>query len=245
MGKTTLTALLACAFRDMGRKVTVVDADPDPNLAGALGFDDPSSIVPIADMKDLIEERTGAKPGSMGSFFKMNPKVDDIPSEMSREKDGIKLLVLGTVQAGGGCICPESVLLKNLVTYLVLRHDEVVLLDMEAGVEHLGRATAEAVDRLLVVAEPGRRAIETVSRIRKLAAEIGITKIAIVGNKIRDDKDREFLENNSQGIPILGMMPYSEAIITADREGKSTEEGNADLEEVARQIAARLNEAKG
>lgn len=242
VGKTTLTALLARAFRDMGKKALVVDADPDPNLAGALGFDNPESITPISEMKELIEERTGAQPGKFGSFFKMNPKVDDIPTKLSREKDGIRLLVLGTVQAGGGCICPESVLLKALVTHLVLQRDEVIILDMEAGVEHLGRATASAVDRLIVVAEPGRRAIETVARIKELAAEIGIKRIAIVGNKVRNDVDKKFLEENSQGIPILGVLPYSEEIINADREGKSTSAGDSKLKPIAEEIAKRLIE---
>ena len=245
MGKTTVAALLARAFRDSGHKVLVVDADPDPNLAGALGFPDPDSIVPIADMKELIEERTGAKPGSFGSFFKMNPKVDDIPEEMSREVDGIRLLVLGTVQAGGGCICPESVLLKNLVTHLVLERNEVIILDMEAGVEHLGRATASAVDRLIVVAEPGRRAIETLARIKELAAEIGITRVALVGNKVRNDTDKKFLEDNASGIPILGMLPYSTEIVNADREGKATSAGDSTLKPIAEKIAKRLIKEAG
>lgn len=226
VGKTTLTALLAKAFSQLGKKVLVVDADPDPNLAGALGFKDVSNITPIAEMKELIEERTGAKPGGFGGFFKMNPKVDDIPDEMSVEKDGVRLLVLGTVQAGGGCICPESVLLKNLVTHLVLERDEVVILDMEAGVEHLGRATASAVDRLIIVVEPGKRAIETLERVKELAEGIGIKKLAIVGNKVRDENDKKFILQNSKGIPVIGILPFSDKMLDADREGRPATEGD-------------------
>lgn len=244
VGKTTLTALLARAFSKMNKKVLVVDADPDPNLATALGFKNIKSITPIADMKELIEERTGAKPGGFGGFFKMNPKVDDIPEEMSVEKDGIRLLVLGTVQAGAGCICPESVLLKNLVTYLVLERDEVVILDMEAGVEHLGRATAGAVNRLIIVVEPGKRAIETLERVKELATGIGIKNLAVVGNKVRGENDKKFILENSRDIPVIGLLPFSEGMVDADREGLPASEGDPILLKEAEKIAQLLLESR-
>ena len=139
-----------------------MDADPDANLAMALGVPDPENLVPLSQMKEMIAERTESQPGSMGGFFKFNPKVDDIPEKYARQIDGIKLIIMGGVKKGGsGCVCPESVLLRTLVTHMVLLRDEVVVMDMEAGIEHLGRATAQGVDRLIIVVEPGRRSIET------------------------------------------------------------------------------------
>ena len=146
-------------------------------------------------MKSLIFERTEAKPGSIGGFFKLNPKVDDLPDALSVRFGNIKLIRLGGIKKGGsGCICPESTLLKVLVSHMVLARDEVVVLDMEAGIEHLGRATAQAVDRLIVVVEPGRRSIDTAFHIDKLASEIGLKNIVLVGNKIRGKKDGDFLK---------------------------------------------------
>ena len=241
VGKTTLVALLSKAFRERGMDVIIVDADPDPNLAGALGFPDTDKIIPVAQMRELIEERTGAKVGAFGSFFKMNPKVEDLPDELSVEKDGIRLLVMGTVKGGGsGCVCPESVLLKNLITYLVLSRDEVVLMDMEAGVEHLGRGTSGAVNRLIIVVEPGRRSFETAERIKTLAADIGITRIAIVGNKVRNDTDREFIEKNALDVPVLGFLPYSIKAIEADMKGIPATEADEALKLAASEIADKL-----
>jgi CO dehydrogenase maturation factor len=220
VGKTTLASFLVRAFADEGKKVLAIDADPDANLAQALGIKESSGIVPISDMKELIEERTEAKVGSMGSFFKLNPKVDDLPDKLSIKLNGIKLMVLGGVKKGGaGCICPESTLLKNLVRHIVLARDEVIILDMEAGLEHLGRGTAMAVDRLIVVVEPGRRSIETALHVRQLAHDIGLKKLSLVGNKIRSDKDKAFLLDQLPGFEFLGFSPFGSAIIEADLEG--------------------------
>jgi len=230
-------------FRDQGKKVLAVDADPDANLALALGVPDPGSITPISDMKDLVHERTEAEPGKMGSFFKMNPKVDDIPDKFSRNLDGIKLIVMGTVKKGGsGCICPESVMLKALMTNIVLFRDEVVVMDMEAGIEHLGRATTRGVDRLIVVVEPGRRSVETAQHVRELAKDLGLTKVAVVGNKIRGPEDEDFLKKNISDLPILGFLPYDARVIEADLAGKPPYELNPDMLTSAEKIGAQLNE---
>lgn len=222
VGKTTFSALLIRALSDQGKRVLAIDADPDANLAGAVGIADAEKIVPISEMKDLVYERTEAKPGTIGGFFKMNPKVDDLPDSLSAKLDNIKLMRLGGVKKGGaGCICPESTLLKALITHIVLARDEVVIMDMEAGIEHLGRATAGAVDRLIVVVEPGRRSIDTAMHIKQLATEIGLNRIFLVGNKIRGTKDREFLQNNLSDFEFLGFLPYDEALIEADLNGKS------------------------
>lgn len=222
VGKTTFAALLIRTLNDLGKHVLAIDADPDANLAAALGIPDADKITPIAQMKGLIFERTEARPGSIGGFFKLNPKVDDLPEALSAKLDNIKLMRLGGVQKGGsGCICPESTLLRALVTHIVLARDEVVVMDMEAGIEHLGRATASAVDKLIVVVEPGRRSIDTAEHIHKLASEIGLKTIAVVGNKIRSKKDEEFLKKHLGDFEFLGFIPYDDALIEADLEGVS------------------------
>lgn len=222
VGKTTFSSLMIKTFNSLGKHVLAIDADPDANLAAALGIPDSDKIVPIADMKELIYERTGAKPGTVGGFFSLNPKVDDLPEALSAKVDNIKLMRLGGVKKGGsGCLCPESTLLKVLVQHVVLARNEVVVLDMEAGIEHLGRATAMGVDKLIVVVEPGRRSIETAKNIMKLASEIKLDKIAVVGNKIRTQKDEDFLKQNLPDFEILGFMPYDEKLIEADLDGIS------------------------
>lgn len=220
VGKTTFSSFLIRALADEGVKVLAIDADPDANLAQALGVKDADDIVPISNMKELIEERTEAKVGTMGSFFKLNPKVSDLPEKLSVEVDGIKVMVMGGVKKGGaGCICPESTLLKRLVGHIVLARDEAVILDMEAGLEHLGRGTAMNVDRLIVVVEPGRRSIETAQQIRRLADDMGLKNISLVGNKIRADADREFLLDHMRDFDFLGFLPYRNEIIEADLNG--------------------------
>ena len=222
VGKTTFAALLIRTLNAQGKHVLAIDADPDANLAAALGIPDAEKIIPIAEMKELVFERTEAKPGSIGGFFKLNPKVDDLPDALSAKLDNIKLMRLGSVQKGGsGCICPESTLLRALITHIVLARDEMVVMDMEAGIEHLGRATASAVDKLIVVVEPGRRSIDTAAHINKLASEIGLKNIAVVGNKIRGKKDEEFLQKHLNHFEFLGFIPYDEALIEADLDGVS------------------------
>jgi CO dehydrogenase maturation factor len=217
VGKTTLASLLSKIFAEAGYSVLAIDADPNSNLAATLGISNPDDITPISEMEALIEERTGAKPGKSGGFFKLNPKVDDLPEKYALKYNGIRLMVMGRIKQGGtGCYCPENALLKALVTHLLLGRDEVVIMDMEAGVEHLGRATAKAVDRLIVVVEPGRRSVETARRIKKLAEEIGLHNIAAVGSKVRSQSEREFLTSSLPDFEFLGFIPYDQAIVDAD-----------------------------
>jgi len=242
VGKTTLAALLINYFRDQGKKVLAVDADPDANLALALGVPDPESIVPLSQMREMVAERTESQPGKMGGFFKLNPKVDDIPEKYARQLDGVKLIVMGGVKKGGsGCICPESVLLRTLVTHMVLLRDEVVVMDMEAGIEHLGRATAKGVDWLIVVVEPGRRSVETALHVRQLAVDLGLHRVAVVGNKIRREADEAFLLKNLPDLPFLGFIPFDERIIEADLKGIPPYEAVPELSEVAATIAGKLS----
>src|SRR5512143_2827355 len=203
VGKTTLAALLAQAYADMGRNVLAADADPSPCLAGALGFPDElrAQLHPIAEMDELITERTGARPGTVGGFFTLNPRVDDIPERFSVEHRGVRLLEMGSVDTGGsGCICPEAAMLKTLFTHLLFRKDDVLILDMYAGVEHLGRATVDFVDAMLIVVEPTRRSLGTASQIKRLANDIGLTRMWLVGNKVRNESEAEFLKAETPGI---------------------------------------------
>ena len=217
VGKTLLASLLSRTFAEAGYSVLAIDADPDSNLAAALGFPHTNEITPISEMSALIEERTGARPGQSGGLFKLNPKVDDLPEEYCLEYNGIKLMVMGRIKKGGtGCYCSENVLLKALVTHLLLGRDEVVILDMEAGIEHLGRATARAVDKLIVVLEPGRRSVETAYRIDKLAQEIGLHNIAAVGNKVRSQAEKDFMTSSLPAFEFIGFIPYDQAIVEAD-----------------------------
>ena len=241
VGKTTFSALLIRTLSDMGKKVLAIDADPDANLAAALGIADSDKIRPIAEMKEMIFERTGAQPGSIGGFFKLNPKVDDLPDALSVKMDNIKLMRLGSVKkGGGGCLCPESTLLKALVMHIVLARDEVVVLDMEAGIEHLGRATAKAVDKLIVVVEPGRRSIETAENIRRLASEIHLERLYVVGNKIRSPKDEEFIRKYLPDFDILGFLPFGDELIEADLDGRSPYDVASPAKERVKEMIAGL-----
>ncbi len=217
VGKTLLASLLSKIFSESGYSVLAIDADPDANLAANLGFPHPDDITPISELSDLIEERTGARPGQSAPFFKLNPKVDDIPEKYSVKHDGVRLMVMGRIKRGGtGCYCPEGALLQALLSHLLVQRDEVVILDMEAGIEHLARGTARVVDKLIVVVEPGRRSIETARRIFQLAHDLGLQNIAVVGNKIRNPSEKEFLISSLPDAEFLGFIPYDQALVDAD-----------------------------
>lgn len=223
-GKTTLAGILARIYAADGYKVLAIDADPDSNLASALGFPEEvmGKIVPISEMKDLIAQRTEAIPGLVGQMFKLNPRVEDIPQRYCVDHNGVKLLVMGTVKQGGtGCICPEHAFLRALMSHLLLCTNEVLIMDMEAGIEHLGRATAQAVDAFVVVVEPGRRSIQTLKSIKKLSEDIGVNKVFAVGNKIKSQKEKDFIINFSGDVPVLGFMSYDEKVVQADILGVS------------------------
>lgn len=222
VGKTTLAALLAWIYAKEGSRVIAIDANPDANLAMALGIPLAQSqrITPITELQDLIEERTGAKPGSSGTLFRLNPKVDDIPERFSVEKDNIRLLVMGTVKKGGsGCMCPESALLRNLLSHLLLGREEIVIMDMDAGVEHLGRGTAKAVDAFIVVVEPGQRSLQTAEAIKRLAKDLGISRCYAVGSKTKRERERQFIKDNLSGFEVLGFVNYHPEIAEADLKG--------------------------
>ena len=228
VGKSTLAAALALLMARRGMKVLALDADPDANLAAALGISekDKLKIIPISRQTALIEERTGAKVKQYGQMFKLNPEVSDIAENYAFMHQGIALLVLGAVEQGGtGCACPENVLIRALVTDLVLYKDEALIMDMEAGVEHLGRATAKGVDTMLVVVEPGQRSIDCAERIIRMCGEIGLRNIKLAANKVDGPADEQFIRNALPGFDLLGMIPYSEEIRRNDRNELSVLDG--------------------
>ncbi|MDY6910854.1 MAG: carbon monoxide dehydrogenase accessory protein CooC [Chloroflexota bacterium] len=224
VGKTTLSSLLARIYAAKGHKVLAIDANPDANFGAALGipWEEIEKITPIAEMDALIEERTGAKPGTSAPFFKLNPRVDDIPDRFSVERNGVKLLMLGTVDSGGaGCICPESTLLKALLSHLILRREDTVILDMDAGVEHLARGTVRAVNAFIVVVEPGQRSIQTAKSVKKLAADLGVEKTYVVGNKVNGAQDEEFIKSHLPDFEVLGFLSADPKVRDADFQGVS------------------------
>jgi CO dehydrogenase maturation factor len=236
-GKTTLAGLLAYLFKADGYQVLAVDADPDANLASALGIPpaQADAITPISRHKSLIQERTGATPSQFGQMFKLNPEVKDIPERFFYDHSGIKLLVFGAVEkGGGGCACPENVFLRSLLSEIILNRNEVVIVDMEAGIEHLGRAVTRSIDMMLIVVEPGSRSVATAKTIIKLAHDIGISSFGIIGNKVQTEEEKQWIADrflndlNAQGMPhsvlksrpndlsLLGTLSYSETIHDAD-----------------------------
>ena len=225
VGKTTLSSTLARLYADEGRTVLAADVDPDANLGLALGLteEEVNAIVPISKMRTLVEERTGATYAN--KFFKLNPQVSDIPDKFSKEINGVKLLVMGTVETGGtGCVCPEHVMLKSILSALVFRKDDVVIMDMEAGLEHLGRGTASMMDQL--------------------AADLGITKVSVVANKVRTEEDREFIRSRIPAENLLGFLSYNPEVIDADRRGLSPYDVSPQAVEEIRAIKARIDETE-
>lgn len=222
VGKTTFSSILGRLYAEEGKSVLAADVDPDANLGLALGFteEEVESITPISEMKNLVQERTNASPD--GRFFKINPKVDDIPDKYAKTCNGVKLLVLGTVDtAGAGCVCPEHVILKRLISHLVLHSDDVVIMDMEAGLEHLGRGTAQDMEQFVVVIEPGARSIQTYKNVKRLATQLGIKRVRVVANKVRNTEDEAYIKERIPEEDLLGFMHYNQDVIDADRKGQS------------------------
>lgn len=244
VGKTTLAATMAWLLAQNQKKVLAIDADPSPSLALSLGIKVSADLVPVCEMRELIKERTGVTSEGYGVFFKLNPHVSDIPEKFWMERDGVKLIILGAVQkGGGGCACPESVFLKNLLNHLILQRDEVAVVDMEAGVEHLGRATVKGVDALIVVVEPSLPSLETAHKIRRLAGDIGMKRVFAVGNKLMGPEQLEFLEKELKDISLLGCLSYNPKVQEAAFKGRASFEGNEILVKETRDILKKLQEA--
>lgn len=220
VGKSTLAAALALLLARQGQKVLAVDSDPDANLAAALGIslEKQKEIIPISKQVALIEERTGAKVKQYGQIFKLNPEVSDIADKYATVHNGVALLVLGAVEQGGsGCACPENVLIRALVMDLILNKNETLIMDMEAGIEHLGRATTRGVDCMIVVIEPGQRSIDSAHKIIRMSHEIGLSHIRFVANKVNGIDDERFIREAFPNHELLGIIPYSDEIRRNDR----------------------------
>jgi CO dehydrogenase maturation factor len=224
VGKTTLAGVMARVLAHQGHKILAIDADPDANLASAVGItrEELKDVKPLAQMRELIEERTGATKGSYGAYFKLNPQVEDLPERFSLSKEGVKLMVLGTIpQGGGGCFCPENVVLKSLLAHAFIEREEYLIVDMEAGLEHLGRGTTAYMDALIVVVEPGQRSLQTALQVKGLADDLGIKRVCVVGNKVKEEGDLAMIREGLPGLSVLGSMSYNEKIIEADKLGVS------------------------
>jgi len=244
VGKTTFAATLARLYAAEGRTVLAADVDPDANLGLALGFPEEvlDSIIPISKMRKLVEERTGV--GEDNQMYRLNPKVDDIPDTYSKTYNGVKLLLLGTVETGGGgCVCPEHVMLRRIISHLVLRSDDVVVMDMEAGLEHLGRGTCESMEQFIVVIEPGARSVQTYKNVKRLALDLGIKQVRVVANKVRGAEDEEFIRSKIPEQDLLGFIHYNSEIIDADRQGKSPYDVSGTATDEIRKIKEVLDQS--
>lgn len=245
VGKTTFAATLARLYAQEGKNVLAADVDPDANLGLALGFSESAldEIIPITKMRKLVQERTGANDAN--KFYKINPKVDDIPDTYSKMCNGVKLLVLGTVDtAGSGCVCPEHVMLKRIINHLILRRGDVVIMDMEAGLEHLGRGTTEGMDQFVVVIEPGSRSIQTYKNIKRLASDLGVAKVRVVANKIRNQDDEDFIKSKIPVEDLLGFIHYNTEVIDADRQGKSPYDFSESAVDEIKSIKEKIDNSK-
>ncbi|MDR2922799.1 MAG: P-loop NTPase [Treponema sp.] len=237
VGKSTVAASIALILAQRGQRVLALDADPDANLAAALGIPRTVKITPISSEIALIEERTGAKVNEYGRIFKLNPEVSDLTEKLAIKYNGVDLLVLGAVRkGGGGCACPESNFIKAFVNDLVLYKNETLVMDMEAGIEHLGRATAMGVDVMLIVVEPGQRSLDCAGTVITMSQQIGIKNFVIIGNKITCDDDKRYITDRL-AVKVSAFLPYSEGIRNADRDGVSALSGMGDEE---RSLVERL-----
>jgi len=244
-GKTTVAVFLAKYLAERDTDVILIDADPDANTALSLGLDASMLPEPISELKDLIAERTGAG-GAGGQLYTLNPKVDDIPDRYALSHDGIRVLRMGRLARGGsGCFCPENAFLKNLLSHLLFQGDQVVILDMEAGIEHLGRGTAQGVDAMLTVVEPGQRSVETALAIKRYAEDIGLSRIGVIINKYRSEEQLETVSERLAPLPVLGRFPYDEAIAESDLAGACPYTGSEEQREWVRQTLAALEEFIG
>jgi len=223
VGKTTLASLFIRTLAKTGKEVLAVDCDPTVNLARALGFSNAEKVTPIVEMQEMINERMGVAENDK-TFFKLNPKIDDISGKFALDKGNIKLIVMGAVEKGGsGCMCPENAFVKNLLSHLIVKGGEHIVMDMEAGLEHLGRATAGSCDFVLTIVEPSVNAIETARKIKHFAGDIGIKKVYAIGNKTRSSRDADFIKRELKDIKLIDTIDFNESFLDMDKDGALSE----------------------
>ena len=223
VGKTLVSGTLAGYFAQKGYKVMAIDADPSPNLALTLGIpvEEANKIVPISENAKLLDEKTRTDyPG----VFKLHFTVDDIIEENGmKSPTGVNLLVMGTVKsAGSGCACGANAVVRELLRHMIFDRDEIVIVDMEAGVEHMGRGTASHVDIMLIVADSSRKSLEIAKKLTGFAHQAGIENVLIIGNRVRDAEEKELITDFTQknGLELLALIPYDDIVVKADRVGE-------------------------
>lgn len=243
VGKTTVCAVWAELFAEDGCDVLAIDADPNASLASAFGITGEQSPEPLIAMKELIAERTGTGKNAVGAYFKLNPKVSDLPEKHSLEVGKVKLLVLGAItQGGGGCACPEGAFLKALLTHTILQRQELVLVDLAAGVEFMGRASVQGIDALVLVVEPGGRSIETANNMARMGRELGIGCVGAIANKITDPAQKGLIESQLEDIDLLGSLRYSKALQEADMRREAVFGADVEVVEELRRAKNNLTE---
>jgi len=241
VGKTTVCAVWAQLLAEEGFDVLAIDADPNTNLASAFGIPSAQSPQPLIKMERLIAERTGTGKDAAGAYFRLNPKVSDLPQKYWRKVNGVKLLVLGAIeQAGAGCACPQGAFLRAMLTHTILQRQEVVLVDLAAGVEFMGRASIQGVDAVVVVVEPGSRSIETAKNITRMAQELGVKHVAAIVNKITKGSQIEAIKGELTDITTLANIRYSPLVQKADMEQKNVFAACPELVEQLRQAKNTL-----
>ena len=241
VGKTTVCAVWARIFAEDGFDVLAIDADPNTNLCCAFGISSEQSPEPLIKMKQLIAERTGTNKDALGAYFRLNPKVGDLPDKYWLEVNGLKLLVLGGIsQAGAGCACPEGAFLKALLSHTILQRQEMVLVDLAAGPEFMGIASIQGIDALVVVVEPGSRSIETALNIARMAKELGVKQVAAIVNKITDTGQVGTIKSQLPNMTILANIRYSPAVQEADLQRKAVFQASEELAEQLRQAKNAL-----
>jgi len=249
VGKTLIAGVLAYFFVKKGFKVLAIDADPSPNLALTLGIllNEANEILPISENTQLLESKTRS---GFAGVYRLSFSVDDIVEKFCvRSPHGVNLLVMGTIRsAGGGCTCPANAVIRALLRHLFVERDEVVVMDMEAGVEHMGRGTAKHVDTMLIITDPSLKSMETAKKIYGLATEAGIKNAFIIGNKIRNSSESELVQRFVAGnkIPLLDLIPYDEQILKADMQGETPLKyaGGSEGMEIIQKIGEKLLEQR-
>lgn len=245
VGKTTFSANLIRAFANRGYNIYAVDADPDVSLGATLGLpaDELAKLRPIIEMKAIVDERTGGE----GAFFTLNPKVDDLIDDFTVQQDKIRFLRMGAIKQGGtACYCKENSFLYAVLSSLLLDKDDMVVMDMSAGIEHLTRGTSRGVDMIIIVTEPTRVSAATAKVVQKLATELGIKNVKVLVNKVRTEKEKDFARSQFTDEELLGMIPFDEGVLeNAIEEESGLMKGSGVMPGIEEVVETILGEVKG